>query len=185
MPTIHLEPRLTEAAFRRYEPFITAAVAAWPNETSTTTDSNIISPLTYVARCRDALASYRRFQWPSTIDAAKFISIDGMFRVSLDPDGTIWFRRRGNQGRPEGKVVNTTPTSQTSTNAVRGALGPYSPAQLTVEILQSFCVLLSAKLLTTPVIISGSLSDDVVTQLEAQYDVALNYDPVRNETILL
>jgi hypothetical protein len=56
----------SERCFRHYEPYITAAIAQWPKIIRFTTEK---SPATDAARCRDALAGWRKNRWTCAFNA--------------------------------------------------------------------------------------------------------------------
>jgi hypothetical protein len=75
-----LPSRFSEQAFRRYEATIESVVTNWPKCT-------ILDPAgsveTLSCRLRDAINSYHKHHWPSTIDHAKFLELYPLFVVSL------------------------------------------------------------------------------------------------------
>jgi hypothetical protein len=66
-----LPHRFRETAFRRYEPYIAKIVAAYPNPVEI--DPSPLSPITFSCRLRDAITSFKRYKWSSSI---QFSNID-------------------------------------------------------------------------------------------------------------
>jgi hypothetical protein len=98
--TEYVHPRLRLSQVERYAGFIQQALDNWPRETYFEIPAGI-SPVTFAARLRDAVASYRRYRWPGlNIDDAKFNAIDGAFVVrDPDPTGKVYWAHKLPQGR--------------------------------------------------------------------------------------
>lgn len=187
-PRVRIPHHISEESFRRFEPFLTLAVARWPEETSwdlSLMEHNDlkISPMTFVARFRDAIVSQRRFGWQSTVDVAKLNSIAGLFCVSLQAGTSIvWFKHRVPVGRtPDWKHL-------AESGDVHNAPGvpsvvPWKDA--TMEEIEALCLLLSAGKLIGPFILTQRLDDAFVVRLQQRWNVAATWDETRKQTILL
>lgn len=177
----YLESRLTEEMFRRYEPLLAKAVAAFPSETSFTVPPGI-SPTTFVARFRDARFSYLKFDWPSQlIDRDKLLDIQGKHTISLDPSsGLVWFRAKQRRGRPTEFVTEAT----THTSALADST-PRRWSDWSVEEVRALCLLLHTKKLTGPFVLRGKVTPDFTDAMTTAFDVSLAYQQDTDETVIL
>lgn len=175
----HLESRLSYDMFKRYEPLLITAVAAFPDETSFTIPEGI-SPTTFVARFRDARLSYLKFNWPSAIDRDKLLSITGKYTISLDSaTNKVWFRQKQSRGRPSELITETKiKTTQTSFFNPRWSTW-------TADELRAACFLINAKKADGPILLTGQVPDSLITDLTSLFDVSLVYDSSKDETILM
>lgn len=90
----NLPSRLTERAFRTYEPDITLALTQYPNVVKFKPSGNLT---TYIARIRDAMKSYNDFHWQSSsIDRALFtLRYDDLIvHQPLKHPGEVWIGGR-------------------------------------------------------------------------------------------
>ena len=137
-----------------------------------------LAPATFAARMRDAVVSYQRFVWDSTINREKFVEIYGKFAVAADKDGSVWFRNRARRGRPltftaEAKALEA------------GAIVTQSPTwdTCTIDELRALCTLLNSAKLVGPIVIRTRFPDDVVASL-SELNVAIHYDETLQQTIV-
>lgn len=180
-----LPPQLSEATFRVYEPFIHAAVKAWPDETRWAPEELIntrtqrpLSPATFAGRMRDAIVSFRNNAWESYIDAEKFREIFGAFSVAMSADGSVWFRNRGRKGRPLTFAKEAGPT-----NSAPASVGEMWGTATDAEI-SAACVLLHHTRISGPIIINGTVSQELTDHLTSNYNVAIHFDSSSQRTII-
>lgn len=155
-----LDYRLGEPQFRRYEPLINQALAAWPAVSSFPCPKEYALS-TFLARFRDVLLSYRENRWPSALFSwEQFSPIDEQSVLRSDPERNcvIWDHKK-RQGRQRAFAVGTSvsgsPASTTS------QLGPF---ELSPEEQHAFCLLLNNNRLTNvTVAVSHPLSIDTST----------------------
>ena len=173
-PGQFLESRLSEDMFRRYEPLLAKAIAAFPDETSFTVPPNI-SPTTFLARFRDARLSFLRFDWPSDLITPdlrqKLIDIQRSHTISYDnATGLVWFRQKHPRGRPPELVVDATthPSASASPSPINRNWSSWTP-----EELRAICVLLNSAKAVGPIIIDGIVPQTLCDELSSLFDVSL------------
>ncbi len=99
MTTPPLLPRfdLREPAFRRYEKFLIQAMnkpfVVDPKECF----DKPITPTTFIARCKDALLSLRRYGWKSQVDLAKLAKL----RMTETINEMVWVDSNRPEERPK------------------------------------------------------------------------------------
>ena len=96
-----IPPRFAEAAFRRYEPYITHAMHVLPSEFDIHCREVLgLSPETVSARLRDAMRSLKMYNWQTTINMIKFNELYGQIEVARkDVDsGIVVIRMRRGRG---------------------------------------------------------------------------------------
>lgn len=178
-------PNLSEATFRRYEPFITKAVNAWPVETKFTVgdmiiDGTRVSPHTFAARLRDAITSVKKFNWePTTVDVKKLWTLAGITAVAYDSDG-VWFRAKGRKGRPTDMIDVARAQGVSAGADVNRA--PW--ANVSSPEIHAVCVLIHHSRLTGPIIIPGKVDPELVDNLEKAFNVSLVYDSGNDKTVI-
>lgn len=108
------KPQYTEAAFRRYEPYIREIVENYPNPTKI--EPRTIEATTFESRCRDALRAFMSSDWHSTLSKPKLRNIffilgargKDAFRFSLQGD-TVYVGPFRRANPLEAEVGETTP----------------------------------------------------------------------------
>lgn len=170
--------RLSQVAVDRYKPYLEQMASAWPREISFEVP-NGISPNTFVHRLRDARAALIHFKYYPDL-ALAHENIGRTACVAFDKsDGKVWFRERSIGGNRHGDKY--TPRSE-----VRNpALSPAIQDLCTAEQLEAFCKLLTAHCLTGPILFKGRFDADLISRLEAAYDIALVFDERTSLTTLI
>lgn len=173
-----LPSHLSESMFRRYEPLIAEGLKNFPKATKFTPGPEI-GLTTFTARFRDAITSFRRYSWSTTlIDVDKFANVVGSFVIRSDADGgCVWFCQRQAAGRaPAGVTVD--PTSVPTSNVrPTGIL-----SQVTPEEIAAFCLLLNNQRIVGPILILGEVAQWIDL---TKYDVGISYDPQSDLTTLI
>lgn len=170
----NLPYRHRQSTFRLYEPYIVAAVEAAPTPLSI--NPAPLRPTTFAARLRDALQSYRKYGWETTFTILDLDSADLTVRHT---ETYVVLGPKGQRGRLPGEslALNNPDGKQV------GGLPIARPASL--PEVEAFCLLLSGKLLSGPVIFETTeLSDTTISDLESRFDVAFNKDST-GKTILI
>lgn len=169
-PGEFLESRMTEQMFRRFEPLLTKAVDAFPNETSFTVPPDM-APTTFLARFRDARLSLLKYNWqPTTVNRDKLIQIARSHTISRDEiTGLVWFRAKHARGRPKELVTEAMTQMATASSPIDRVWSNWS-----VEELRAACLLLSSKRLTGPIILRGAeIPDSIINDLLADFDISI------------
>jgi len=178
--------QLTEENFRKYEPFITRAVNAWPQETEFVRDEmkdakGLISPHTFAARMRDAILSFKRYSWtPTTIDIPKLQAMTGQFSIAFGEGGSVWWKAKGKRGRP--------PTDPQKARAQGFAIDadvdrkPWK--EVTEDEVRAVALLLDKGRLTGPIVFDGLLPHETKETIEAEFNVVLTWDHENRKTII-
>lgn len=65
VPPPNLRPGLTQLSFRRYEQFIRAAVLGFPTPVTIQYAPSGLAKSTFLSQLRDALTSFRSYEWPA------------------------------------------------------------------------------------------------------------------------
>lgn len=190
-------PHLAEPLFRLYERFIADAVRNWPGETEVPKSSMVygngarVSPNTFAARWRDAVASLRQYDWPSAvIDKPKFKSIVGQFVITIEvpqkvgaggtPDASVWWKARGKKGRPFTGVA----ISRKEGFAVDAQVDRKPWENVSYSELLAVSVLIHNGKLTGPIIVAGQVEQSTVEELEGSHNVAFVFDEGKNITVI-
>lgn len=183
---LYLESRFKESMFRRFEPLITIAVAAFPEETKFTVPDSM-APTTFVARFRDAFLSLKRFRWDekgTTIDMKKLVDMNGKYLLSLDRDDQnkwiVWFRQKALRGQAR-KMANF--DSQATFTQTAQPNPPWT-APISDDELVALCRLLSSRRITGPFFILSPVNEALTSLLQEQYDVALRWDEEKKLTVV-
>lgn len=154
-------PHLRERVFRQYELAIATAVNKYP--LTTCFKSDIVSPTTFSARLRDAILSYKRFQWSTEkVNKNKFQQIEGDLCVRVFGDSVY---------------VGPKTTALDSENIVPSATLPVESFWLTLtspteEVLKAICTILSERLETRPVKVMGPVTPQI-QHLSLSYDISI------------
>lgn len=165
--------------FRRYEPLIAEGLRNFPNATKFTPGPEI-GLTTFTARFRDAITSFRRYQWKSTlIDHDKFANDVGKFVVRSDAENAcVWFCQRQAAGRaPAGVTVDPSSVPSASQATPNGILADCTPEEIT-----AFCLLINNRRLVGPVLFYSDITPHVDT---LRFDVGVNYDLQSNVSTLI
>lgn len=180
IPAARVAPHLREANFRIYEPYIAAAVDAWPAETEFTPPSDVM-PSTFVVNMRNAILSVKMYQWPnSRVSLPKLLSIDREYVINQDAAGHVWFRKRKSTGK--NPVLGTEQTIHSSLPSLPLSVVPWRDP--TDEELRALCVLIHYQRLTGPVVIEGEVANETRIALSADFNVAVVYDEKMKQTII-
>lgn len=195
LPTVRILHHISEASFRRFEPFLTLAVRKWPEETSwdvgalRESDPDIkIGPATFVARFRDAIVSLRRFSWsPTTVDLIKLNSEEmvGKYCLALQPGtNVVWFKHRAPKGRtPDWKHLADQVNQPEAPAQASARVVPFGDA--TPEELRALCLLISNGKLEGPFHIISRVDEVSAGSLMATYNVNITWDERSERTIIL
>lgn len=189
IPAGKLPHHLSESTFRFYEPYLTLAVKNFPDETSwdvgelRRADPEIkIGPNTFVARFRDAIVSLRRFNWPTTVNVAKLVSIAGQYTITLQAGTSIvWFKHRGHKGRPTNFITEGR-AHPTGGQAAPSSVVPWRDA--TLAEIEALCLLINHGRLEGPFIVHLELSPEQVAYLTSRWNVAMMWDETQQATIV-
>lgn len=152
-----IPPRLSESAFRRFEPWIASAVSG---SLPTTVSIDGLNGETISARLRDAAKGFSLYCYPSDlVDRQLFLSIWPTLEVSNQGSHAI-IRKRG-----AGKQVAQTPP---------GLHLQSHSGRMSLDVVRSIACLLSNKLLTDRVEIVGWTQPELEDLIrETEYDVAV------------
>ena len=89
--TPSLPYRLSEKAFRKYEPWIMQITLKYPENTQLLCEDN---PNTFCARLRDAMASFAKYKWKSLISFVGFTTAYENTKICHTPTGQVWAMRK-------------------------------------------------------------------------------------------
>lgn len=170
-PDNELPYRLRESTFRIYEPLIAQAIRDCP--TPIMVNPAPLRCTTYAARLRDSIAAFKRFQWPASFTLFELTDANLTVRHN---EATVYLGPKGKQTTipNEFKVVNP--------NRVTGL--PID-TKLDAAQLEAFCLLLSSRLLSGPVILRTQvLSQPEINSLEERYDIAIEISE-NNSTVII
>lgn len=173
-----LPHRFREEQFRTYEPFIhricTDAATSWPCCIKCDPKLFRTAQTTFVARLRDAIISYRQYNWPSTINRAIFDHINPELSVSERVDGSILLGHR-------------TAIKNWSSND-RIALQPETTFSGTINLSNinavNLLMTLSHNRLLSPRIRVAGLNDVEADTAQRSYDIALDKNPDGSYTLI-
>lgn len=132
----NLRHGLREDSFRRYESVIRDACLSYPDGLKVTCPDNM-SELTVVARLRDAIRSLKAFEWPIAWDKTNLEKIV----VCHNNDGII---------------IGPTKTARQAAQQITLSPTIAESLTLTKSEIEAFCLLISNKKLSGPVIFSVS-----------------------------
>ncbi len=151
---------LSEKQFRKFEHVIAKAVKLFPAVLACGTGSSGYSSNSYAARLRDAIASYRKYNWPSEL--LPHYAATGKLGVSLK-DGVVYIGPV-NQLRTKPKATLETPTTKFNLEPILLS----SPKEKTM-----LCRLASLRLLTQPIPTTGIIDELEANWLMDNYDVTI------------
>ena len=175
-------PHLREDLFRYYEPLITKAVNAWPQETSFTVPSDK-APTTFISNFRNALLSVRTFHWSTDLDLNKLfadppVGMRNAFVIAQDETGLVWLRKKGTSGRFS--IPRVVPAQRVEPSSY--SVVPWRDS--TQEEIHALCTLIHFARLSGPVVIDGPVGQEQIDSLTAQFNVAFVYDEAKKQTII-
>jgi hypothetical protein len=176
-----VHPRLGEAKFREYEPYLAEAVRRWPTETQFAIPPGVAAS-TFIARFRDSLLGLRLNQWPLLlVDAAKWAEVKDQCVLCHSTDGTVWFRSKRQRGRKT-KFGGPTNVAILSSTVDAGSL-PLS--ELTDDELRSLALLLNNSRITGPFRLAGDQTARLTPIIDGQLpNCFAHYDPATDLTLL-
>lgn len=166
--------------YKQYEPLIEQAVSAWENgrhETSFPIPPNT-APSTFCARFRDAILALETYGYNPDLQS-RVVAIRQEISITLSPDGKLlWFTEKQKKARKHFRPVSgQSPSGLHSDPVIERALA--------TDELHAFCLLLTRKLRTSPVIFRGKIDPVEQTFLEAHYDVAFIFDDSTSTTTII
>lgn len=166
-----MRPGLTEKSFRLYEPHLLRIQKSWPNLVSFDLSNSTLSRATFLARIRDAKASFLEFKWTSEL------AVDKMEKVSFVEAGTDRVLGGPDLQQTLKKAKESIP-AETAIVRTNNQTADLSDTMLDPTTL---AYLASKRLLTQP--IQVALSEKQVTLLETNFDVSL--EKCENGTYIL
>lgn len=168
--------RLTEAAYRRYETHIRAAIAAWPNEIKFDVPPGM-SPNTFEHRFRDAMQAIKLYGYDADVQQA-LRNIRTELVVSMDPSGTAcWIRARKTAGRPVAMFK-----SEGRSHPLQNTTVLPTPTE---EVLRAFLTLGVSGHRVDPVQFKGRIDQALIDTLQQQFDTAFAYDKASDVTTMI
>jgi len=153
----------TERCFRRYEKIIATALNKYPESVRFKSPNRLTS--TDAARCADAVASYRRNQWPTS---------DGIFALIEERPLKVWIERDccvigGNVERnAEVQIVD---------GIGEGVHGALKANPVNSEQVRMLITLLDQGVLTNPIEIPKSWHDFVISEVAGLMNIAYRIEP--------
>lgn len=162
-----LPDRLSEKAFRRYEKWITLATELFPKSLVIGVHECPVKPTTFVARLRDAMVSFRTYNWPPnpSLDRNKFDRFYDKIRVVRYQHETRTIEIGGD------KTVNSTPPV-VDIVPLADSVSTIVLKLTTLEQKLLVAELASNQLLKQDLHIDGLTADEVVF-LENNFDVSI------------
>jgi len=183
----YIAPHLREHIFRTYEPYLHAAVTAWPDPTWFEVPATIATA-TFVANLRNAVVSLIRYNWTTVVNLEKLKSIESprLFVINFDEtEKKVWFRS------PKAPVAQAFKSSigsgdprpaTTSISASMQSLVPWRDH--TQEEISALCLLIDRQRVIGPFVVAGEVGEALVESLQTQYNVALVYDETMKQTVI-
>ena len=179
-PDASLPFRLRQSTFRVYESFIQTAIRSAP--LTTHINPAPLRPSTFAARLRDAILSYSKFRWEASFSSLEFDTAwnTGDLTVShSEQTVTIGPRKLRKSGQQAG---NTIALDNPDDKRIDGI---FIDRELESHFIHAFCLLLSAKLISGPLILRGqTLTATQASEFEAAYDIAITFNSA-NHTIII
>jgi hypothetical protein len=171
--------RLKQSTFRLYEPFIDQSI----RQGAITINPAPLRATTFAARLRDAIISYDKFRWPASFTSLQF---DEAYKTSnlivTHGDQTVILgpRKSKKAGFTGGATIAFNNPNDKRLNGI------FVDRDVTVEEIRAICLLLTSRIISGPVIITGtaSFSEETISQLESTFDVAFTTND-KKETIIL
>lgn len=153
--TAPINPRYSEAIFRRIEPMFLDLTTKTPSVVLNPTDLGYKTTTRCAQAIRDAAHSYIEYGWSSPLSHTSFVTWWRKIVVREQKDGYIYVGYRNNQ------PTITTPTLSTIQEPTNAQL-------------HTLCRLAHDRALTN--VVRVKITPDTITEMEAQYDVA--FDPI-------
>lgn len=160
-----LPHRLSEKSFRRYEEVIANAVDAAPQIVTIDPKQFNLAATTITARLRDAILSYYKYNWSSTmIDRRKFADIYRWPGIVVSQ-------------RNDGNIIVGTPLSVAAEDVKPlTATANVEPTQLSIngndpQCVEAVALLLSKQVLVGPITVINAITD--YSYLEQQYEIGV------------
>lgn len=162
-PTANVPHRFSEKQFRRYEPHIATVVRNWPGITRFKPTCSIE---TFSCRFRDAIRGLFIYRYITLINYDELLSIRGALTVAQKGDCVVI--------GPKLVVAAYSPTSnaEVPTNSEAPTLLTNPPR----PVLEAFCLLLSGKYITTPLIVTN-VDATILLEMQDRYDVVATEQP--------
>jgi hypothetical protein len=163
--------RLKQSTFRAYEPLIARAIES--QGTHLTINPAPLRPTTYAARLRDAILSYDKFRWPASFDSLSFDDARRMGMLTVS---------HGDQSVVLGPKLRTGKAPGGASNALVNPNHKYIggipvDSAISEACIHAFCLLLSQKLISGPVILRAQALDETfLSTLESAYDIAITHN---------
>lgn len=167
--------RLKQSTFRLYESLISQAIKASPDAINF--NPSPLRPTTAAARLRDAIISFTKFNWPNSLFTLAELEEAKLMVRHNDHNVVIGAKMpRGHMGGESRAFI--------SPNHARLDGLPVDRIVSPDEI-KAFCILLSSRLISGPVILrSQALDEATISALELNYDVAITVNE-SNHTLLI
>lgn len=171
----YIESRLSETMFRRFEPLWHTALCNLPNETKFDIPDNL-APTTFLARFRDTRISVLKFKYHTYLDTKKLLGTlngDDQRVLSLTDDGKqVWFRIKGQRGRPTTLKSQSTQTVDASVFSL-----------MSDEAVTALALLVHEEHLKGPFLIQQQLSSQLMN-LQLSLNISLIWDETTKTTVL-
>lgn len=199
MLTSYVHPRLGQKKFELFQPWFLDALERLDQGQETKFDfKNGLSPSTVAARMRDSLQGYRLNKWDCA--TPRFVELfnkhDGKFVVAgPDLENNVYFRFKHARGRQSGDkpyhvLEGQLPTHMQARAAERTVLNTAVPQPLRAKSCDTLVVEQYGKLkgigeIDVAVIFPGPVEPSIIERLTSTFDLAFQFYPERNETIML
>lgn len=154
---------LRESTFRLYEPFIAEAVNHYPDHI--TINPAPLRASTVAARIRDAMLSFERFNWQSSLLTWEDFATNRKLLVVAHGDSNVVIGPRATISKLHGKGLHL--PMMVKTSGIRFDVGRWCP-----DDIVAVCLLISHRLLTGPITILPPIDISMQIILEERYDVA-------------
>lgn len=169
--------RSRESTFRLFESVLRRAITAVAENTGPLTINPApLRPTTYAARLRDAMLSMCKYNWKASFTALELTQAG----LSVRHNSTyVVLGAKLPRGRQDGESPGIVNPNDRRVNGL--------PVDRPIDFTEvmAFCILLSAKLLSGPVILrSQTLSPDEVSQLESKFDIAITFNDEQHTIII-
>lgn len=158
----HIPSRLGERAFRTYEHYIQQILNRYPDVVDLTNQHTGFKNSTFAARLRDAMASFVKYRWKSSVNIELFTEKYKDIQVS-ERDGRIRAGSKAFLATPGESMIVLSPTPSGS------GVQFDSPSR---EALAILCKLSSKQFLTRSIVITGLSAEDV-DWANDNYDISL------------
>jgi hypothetical protein len=166
--------RFRERAFRVYEPIIAQVISAYPSVITFNPQLQYrLSPVTFACRFRDALKSYAKHSWPSSlIDRKRFEEVCNKIATSEGESfGIIRIGDKTELKRPSLEILNAPARQVQLMDICAPVLSLRSDAELDLIVK-----LAALRLLVQEVKCTG-FTEETKTKYEKLYDCSIEIDP--------